>query len=202
MKFRTNRIVFATTLAAAIGLGGVTSTVAADPGGGRSASDQKVRQPYQDRQDAQQRLGRMRQASGEILAIKTVRLPDDLPPHLVALLDTRRGDQRLVVDLGPRNRLTRQQRAALELGDRIAVEGQVTVVKGVQVLMADRVRAGNREFRIQRPELQRMRQQQRQQFDRQQQQREQQRRQEQRERQQRQQQDIDEFEEFEYERQY
>lgn len=109
----------------------------------RAGSEQAC--PQQE--DLEARAGALREASGDIVRTKVVAIRGTNQENLVALIDTHRGNDRLVVDLGP---VDAMRELRLGEGDRIAVEGRVHRVGDRQVLVASRIREGDRTRRIDR----------------------------------------------------
>jgi hypothetical protein len=106
--------------------------------------------PDETRQEAQQRTQQLRQASGEVLELKSVDIRGTDGSNAVALLETERGDRRLVVDLGPEDRVE----GKIDQGDRIRVEGVVHRIGDTQLLVARRVEAGGERMAINRQQQQ------------------------------------------------
>lgn len=158
----------AALLGAALGLGG---GIAVAQTGGAPGSQAQQPQPQQQppqqpmqpqQQPPQQQQGyqpgaaadadKSRQVQGRIQALKSVQLRGMNQPNLVALIETRKGDRRLVVDLGPQNNL---RKLKLRPGSRIAAQGKVAQVKDQLVLVANRARIRGQQIDIQRPLQQR-----------------------------------------------
>jgi hypothetical protein len=126
---------------------------------GTQTQRQQEMQPRQQRQQQQQQAvvpteqdrQQLRQVSGDVLRIKTVRIMGTDQTNLVALIETQRGERRLAVDLGPAEDA---RQLGLTTGDRLAVEGRVYRIGDDPLLVATRVRSGNQSVQIDRSEQQ------------------------------------------------
>lgn len=111
---------------------------------------------------ARRRTQTLRQVSGKIQTAKLVDVRGTTTRNLVVLIQTTKSGKRLIVDLGPVRALRHDEanpysavldsneELQLERGRSIAVEGVVERVADTQLLIARRVRQGQRTMSIQR----------------------------------------------------
>lgn len=105
-------------------------------------------------QQATKRLGKQRQVSGTVLDTKMVKFKGTNQANTIALLKTKKNDRRLTVDLGPKDELNKLK---VKKGQQLAVQGIVVNVGDQQVLIADKVKAGDKTIEIDRvPQLKSM----------------------------------------------
>ena len=146
MSMRTS---MAALLGAVIGVGGVTAAHAGGGPGEYGQGQQSMRQGRMAPMGMRQIDEKSRQVRGRIQALKLVEVRGMDQPNVVALIRSRKGNQQLVVDLGPRNRL---RSVTLQRGGQISVEGKLARVQDRSILVADRARIQGRTIRIQRPQ--------------------------------------------------
>lgn len=151
---------------------GATPVTAGEPaaagshGGDVSASSTAAKGAVQGFSESAERARRrtqtLRQVSGKIQTAKLVDVRGSTTRNLVALIQTTKGGKRLIVDLGPVRALRHDEanpysavldsneELQLEPGRSLAVEGVVERVADTQLLIARRVRQGQRTITIQR----------------------------------------------------
>ena len=140
----------AALLGAVVGMGGGTAAQAGGDPGEAGQGHQTMRHGRMMGPTGMRQIDdKSRQVRGRIQAVKSVEVRGMEQPNVVALIRTRKGNQQLVVDLGPRNRL---RNLSLERGDQISVEGKLARVQDRSILVADRARIQGRTIRIQRPQ--------------------------------------------------
>lgn len=98
----------------------------------------------ESKSDAAERTRALRQVSGTVVQTKQVDVRNG-GGVLLAMLQTTKGDDRLLVDLGPN-----QQKLDLSKGEKVAIEGVVTRIGDHQVLVAKRIRADGKTLTIDR----------------------------------------------------
>lgn len=108
--------------------------------------------PRESPESAMRRRSKTRQVQGIVIDIKEVSLHGTGTRNMVALVATRKGDRRLVVDLGPREQTARLR---LKQGTPMAAQGIVVRVDDEQLLVAGKVRSGNLVVSMDRAEQER-----------------------------------------------
>jgi hypothetical protein len=111
------------------------------------AKDKERKQRKENAEQTQQRLTKQRQVSGTIIDTKTVEIRGADSENMIALIKTKRGNQRLVVDLGPTAQLTDLD---IDNGEQIAAQGVVVTMGDRNLLVANQVKAEGRTLEINR----------------------------------------------------
>jgi hypothetical protein len=135
---------------------------AGDKGAGKAQKSSPQRPQAQAKQasakqrangDAMQRTRKLREVSGTVIATKSVQLRGTEERNLIALLRTNRGNDRLVVDLGPASKINRDQ---VKEGGKLAAQGVVVRVGDQQFLAATHIKAGDQTMKVDRSAQQNM----------------------------------------------
>lgn len=98
-------------------------------------------------QHAMQRVRKEREVTGKVLNTKTVGFRGTDQANQVVLLQTKKHNRHLDVDLGPKEQL---EKLNIKQGQNLAVRGRVINVGDRQVLVADKIKRGDKTLDIDR----------------------------------------------------
>lgn len=145
------RWIFAASALLGICLAAPTRGMAEGSGGGNGThkSEASGADKTQNATPSGTRVSRARQVSGTVLDTKVVRFKGTNEKNTVALLRTNKSDERLTVDLGP---VDQTKAIHVHKGQELSAEGVVVQVGSQSLLVASRVKSGDKVFQIDRLE--------------------------------------------------